>query len=69
MSMIRNGVLVFGGTTSRHACRCASTHVLGLEHVANRPIAQHALEEMIAAGVEEIIVAGPADVLIDVRAS
>jgi glucose-1-phosphate thymidylyltransferase len=36
--------------------------------VANRPIAQHVLEAMAAAGVTELIVAGPTDVLIDVRA-
>ena len=67
--MTRNGVLVFPATAPRHARRCACAHVLSLEHVANRPIAQHAFEEMIEAGVEEVVVAGPADVLTDVRAS
>lgn len=66
--MPHKGVLLFPGTSARNGCRCGSVQVLGLEQVANRPIAQHVLDAMTAAGVEEVIVAGPTDVLIDVQA-
>ncbi len=39
-----------------------------LEHVANRPIAQHVLDALISAGVREIIVASSAERVDDVRA-
>lgn len=66
--MPQKGVLLFPGTPPRIGCRCGSTRVPGLEHVANRPIAQHVLDAMAAARVDEVIIAGPTDVLIDVRA-
>jgi glucose-1-phosphate thymidylyltransferase len=66
--MPQKGVLVFGGAPPASGFRCGTTHVHGLELVANRPIAQHVLEAMTTAGVSELVVAGPADVLIDVRA-
>ncbi len=66
--MPQKGVLVFGGAPTASGFRCGTTHVPGLELVANRPIAQHALEAMTNAGVSELIIAGPADALIDVRA-
>ena len=40
-----------------------------LEHVANRPILHHVLDGFSEAAVSEVILAGDADALIDVRAS
>jgi glucose-1-phosphate thymidylyltransferase len=65
--MPQKGVLLFPGSSTRNGCRCGSIQVLGLEPVANRPIAQHVLEAMAGAGVDEVIIAGPTDVLIDVQ--
>jgi glucose-1-phosphate thymidylyltransferase len=42
--------------------------VPALELVANRPIIRHVLDALAAAEVHEVIIAGTADVLIDVRA-
>lgn len=61
------GVLLFPGTARRTDRGCGTAKVLGLEHVANRPIAHYGLDAMRAAGVDEVIVAGPADVLSDAR--
>jgi glucose-1-phosphate thymidylyltransferase len=67
--MPQKGVLLFPGVTASHSgCTCGPTQVPALEHVANRPIAHHVLDTMCAAGVDEVIVAGAADVLIDVQA-
>lgn len=37
--------------------------------MANRPIAQHVLDAMAAAGVDEVIIVGPADDLVEVRST
>lgn len=66
--MPQKGILLFpGGTATHNGCTCGTTQVPALEHVANRPIAHHVLDAMGAAGIDEVIVAGSADVLIDVR--
>ena len=66
--MPQMGVLVFSDTPPDTRCTCGPSRLPALEHVANRPIAHHVLDAMVAAGVEEVIVAGTADALIDVRA-
>jgi glucose-1-phosphate thymidylyltransferase len=67
--MPHKGVLVLPDTTPHErGCTCGPSRLPALEHVANRPIAFHVLDAMRAAGVEEVIVAGPADSLIEVRA-
>jgi glucose-1-phosphate thymidylyltransferase len=67
--MPHKGVLVFADRRpSQNGCTCGSSQLPALEHVANRPIVHHVLDAMRAAGVDELIVAGPADLLIDVRA-
>jgi glucose-1-phosphate thymidylyltransferase len=63
------GVVVFGDTPGQNGRSFGSTHVPGLEYVANRPIAHHVLDALLAAGVEHVVVSGPSDLLIDVRAS
>jgi glucose-1-phosphate thymidylyltransferase len=65
--MPRMGVLVFSDTPPDGGCTCGPSRLPALEHVANRPIAYHALDALTAAGVEDVIVAGTADALIDVR--
>lgn len=68
--MPRKGVLLFADTPchSDTGCTCGSRRLPALEPVANRPIAHHVLDAMQGAGVEELVVTGSADVLIDVRA-
>ena len=67
--MPHKGVLVFADRQPSHnGCTCGSSRLPALEHVANRPIVHHVLDAMRAAGVDELLVAGPADLLIDVRA-
>jgi glucose-1-phosphate thymidylyltransferase len=67
--MPQKGILVFPDSPPEGGCTCTPSRVPALEHVANRPIAYHVLDALIAAGVEEVIVVGAADTLIDVRAS
>jgi hypothetical protein len=43
--------------------------VPALAQIANRPIAHHALDAVLTAGVEELVVAGTADVLLKARPS
>lgn len=66
--MPQKGVLLFSGTLPQTGCTCGTRHIPALVHVANRPIAHHVLDAMTAAGVDELILAGTADVLLDVRA-
>jgi glucose-1-phosphate thymidylyltransferase len=66
--MPRMGVLVFSDTPPDSGCTCGPSHLPALAHVANRPIAHHALDALLGAGVEDVIIAGTADMLIDVRA-
>ena len=61
------GVVLFSETPCKSGCVCKS-HIPGLECVANRPIAHHVLDALVAAGADELVIAGAADVLIDVRA-
>lgn len=65
--MPRKGVVLFSGIRCQTGCSC-NGHIPGLEYVANRPIAHHVLDAMLAAGADELVIAGVADVLIDVRA-
>jgi glucose-1-phosphate thymidylyltransferase len=65
--MPRKGVVLFSDIRCKTGCTCNS-QIPALEHVANRPIAHHVLDAMLAAGADELIIAGSADVLIDVRA-
>lgn len=66
--MPQMGVLVFSDTQWQNGCTCGTSQVPALEHVANRPIAHHVLDALLAGGVEEVVVAGTADALIEVRA-
>jgi glucose-1-phosphate thymidylyltransferase len=68
--MLRKGVLLFAGSPCQNGsgCTCGSRRLPALEHVANRPIAHHVLDAMLAAGIDELVLTGPADALIDVRA-
>jgi glucose-1-phosphate thymidylyltransferase len=45
-----------------------ASRMTALEHVANRPIMHHVLDGLFAASASNVIVAGEADALIDVRA-
>jgi glucose-1-phosphate thymidylyltransferase len=66
--MPQKGVLLFSHGPRHDGCTCGSRQIPALEPVANRPIVHHVLDAMRSAGVEEVVVAGSADVLIDVRA-
>ena len=48
--------------------RSCNSRIPALEHVANRPIAHHVLDAMLAAGADQLVIAGTAGVLVDVRA-
>ena len=61
------GVVLFSEIRCETGRRC-NTHIPALEHVANRPIAHHVLDAMVAAGADQLVIAGTTDVLIDVRA-
>jgi glucose-1-phosphate thymidylyltransferase len=65
--MPRKGVVLFSDVRCKTGCTCNS-QIPALENVANRPIAHHVLDAMLAAGADELVIAGSADVLIDVRA-
>jgi glucose-1-phosphate thymidylyltransferase len=65
--MPNKGVVLFAERPSHNGCTCGGSQLPAFEHVANRPIVHHVLDAMRAAGVDELIVAGPADLLIDVR--
>jgi glucose-1-phosphate thymidylyltransferase len=65
--MPQKGVLLFADSPRHNGCTCGSRQLPALEHVANRPIAHHVLDAMHAAGVDDLIVTGTPDVLIDVR--
>jgi hypothetical protein len=45
-----------------------NSHVPAREHAANRPIAHHVLDALLASGADQLVIAGMPDVLIDVRA-
>jgi glucose-1-phosphate thymidylyltransferase len=60
--------VLFSHGPGHNGCTCGSKQIPALEPVANRPIVQHVLDSMRNAGVEDVVVAGSADVLIDVRA-
>lgn len=66
--MPQRGVLLFGDGQG-HKAYASPNHVPALAQVANRPIAYHVLDAMVAAGVDEVVVTGTADVLLDVRRS
>lgn len=61
------GVVLFSRIRRKTGCGC-NGHIPGLEYIANRPIAYHVLDAMLAAGARELVIAGAADVLVDVRA-
>ena len=67
MYMPHTGVLLFSHAHRNGGCTCGSRQIPALEPVANRPIVHHVLDSMRGAGIEEIVVAGTADVLIDIR--
>ncbi len=66
--MLIKGVVVFTDTRRPDACTCGNPAIPALECVANRPIAHHVLDALLSAGVDDLVIAGPADVLIEVRA-
>src|SRR5437762_3586263 len=65
--MLRKGVVLISNLRCEtgRSCNC---HVPALEHVANRPIIHHVLDAMLAAGADQLVIAGSADVLLEVRA-
>jgi glucose-1-phosphate thymidylyltransferase len=65
----RKAVLIVGSTQSGNGHARATAPITALEHVANRPILHHALEELDSAEFDGVIMAGEADALIDVRGS
>ena len=54
---------VLARPTRHDGCTCGSRQIPALEPVANRPIVHHVLDAMRSAGVEDVVVAGSADVL------
>jgi dTDP-glucose pyrophosphorylase len=66
--MPQKGVLLLTHGRRHDGCTCGSRQIPALEPVANRPILHHVIDSMRVAGVEDFVVAGSADVLIDVRA-
>lgn len=60
---------MFADAPDSHGLRTVNASLPALERVANRPIAHHVLDALLAGGVRDIVVAGTADDLIDVRAS
>ncbi|MGI8715741.1 MAG: hypothetical protein ACR2NR_21680 [Solirubrobacteraceae bacterium] len=66
--MPSKGVVLFADVPAVNGHRRGASEVLALEPVANRPIAHHVLDALLAAEVDQLVLAGPADVLIDVRA-
>jgi glucose-1-phosphate thymidylyltransferase len=65
--MPHKGVLLFSHAPRHDGCTCGSKQVPALEPVANRPIVHHVLDALSAAGVDDVVVAGSTDVLIDLR--
>lgn len=65
--MPQKGVLLLADSPCQSTCTCGSRQLPALEHVANRPIVHHVLDAMHAAGVDELVVTGTANALIDVR--
>src|SRR5436190_11068789 len=64
--MLRKGVVVFADAGQEASSR-VNADIPALEHVANRPIAHHVFDALLGAAVQELIVAAPADVLIELR--
>src|SRR5689334_15942082 len=60
MCMDPRGVMVI---EAAHSAAGIDRPVLALERIANRPIADHVLDSFIAAGIDDVIVAAPSDVL------
>lgn len=67
MYVPQKGVLLLSHRHRHETCTCGRGQIPALEEVANRPIVHHVLDALRSAGVQEVVVAGPADVLIDVR--
>jgi glucose-1-phosphate thymidylyltransferase len=67
--MPHKGVVVFPDAPWQNGGTSTTVRMPALEDVANRPIAHHVLDALLAEGVDEVIVAGTADALIEVRAS
>jgi glucose-1-phosphate thymidylyltransferase len=66
--MPQKGVLLFSHGHRHEGCTCGSRQIPALEPVANRPIVHHVLDALRGAGVEDVVAAGSANVLIDIRA-
>jgi glucose-1-phosphate thymidylyltransferase len=62
------GVLVVEGG-AHQASKSRTSRIDALEHIANRPIADHVLDAFEAAGVSEVVVTVPSDAARDVRES
>jgi len=63
--MPAKGVMLLGNADA-HTLPRAGIHITALEHVANRPIAHHVLDDLGNAGVAEILVVAPAELLTEV---
>lgn len=61
-------VMLVDSPQSQNGRGRGASQATALEHVANRPILHHVLDSLVEASVEAVVVAGEADVLIDVRA-
>lgn len=65
--MLGKGLVLFAESFRPTNGALSRAPIPALEHVANRPIAHHVLDAVLASGVEEIIVAGTAEVLTEAR--
>jgi len=68
MDVLFKAVMVVGSAQSHSGHPRGQARLTALEHVANRPILHHVLDDLSQAPVDGLIVAGEADALLDVRA-
>jgi glucose-1-phosphate thymidylyltransferase len=60
-------IITIDATSPDSATNWSGARVLALEHVANRSILHHALDGLVEAGIDDVILVGEADALIEVR--
>jgi dTDP-glucose pyrophosphorylase len=64
--MLPKGVMLFADADPQ-TCSRAGTRITALEYAANRPIAHHVLDALGNAGVGEVLVIAPSELLTEVR--
>jgi glucose-1-phosphate thymidylyltransferase len=70
MSLTRRGIIAVADAPGcRNGSVYARGHIAALEHVANRPIVHHVYTALAAAGLDEIVVAAPSELVGEVRSS